>query len=90
MPVKVIRIADLASTQTKAGLLPVSRATIWRWVREGRFPKPFKLSESVTVWDAAAVESFIATRAGGAGATKTGSRHEKLQAAVETAGGAAR
>lgn len=65
MPQRVIRVADIATTKDKIGLLPVSPATIWRWVREGRFPKPFKLGDSVTVWDAAAVEGFIASRAGG-------------------------
>ena len=66
MSQRVIRVADIATTKTKEGMLPVSPATIWRWVREGKFPKPFKLGESVTVWDAAEVEAFIAQRAGGA------------------------
>jgi predicted DNA-binding transcriptional regulator AlpA len=63
---RVIRVAELATTKGSKGLLPVSPATVWRWVREGKFPKPFKLGESVTVWDAAEVEAFIAQRAGGA------------------------
>lgn len=66
MSQRVIRISELASTSVRAGKLPVSPATIWRWVREGKFPKPFKLGESVTVWDAAEVEAFIAQRAGDA------------------------
>lgn len=64
MAQRVIRVAELATTKKKPGLLPVSPATVWRWVREGKFPKPFKLGESVTVWDAAAVEEFIAQRSG--------------------------
>jgi prophage regulatory protein len=66
---KVIRIRELASVPATAnkpareGLLKVSAATIWRWVREGKFPKPFKLGEAVTVWDAAEVENFIARQA---------------------------
>lgn len=63
---RVIRVADIATTKSRAGLLPVSPATIWRWVREGKFPKPFKLGDSVTVWDAAVIEDFIAKRAEGA------------------------
>lgn len=63
---RVIRLANLATTKTRQGLLPVSPATVWRWVREGKFPKPFKLGKSVTVWDMAAVEAFIAQRADGA------------------------
>lgn len=57
----LVRIADIASTPTKAGILPVSPATIWRWVRDGKFPQPFKLSAGVTAWHAADIEQFIAT-----------------------------
>ena len=76
MSQRVFRVSDLASTPAtaatrnkkakpaKQGLLPVSPATLWRWVREDRFVKPFKLSEKVTVWDAAAVEAWLAQRAG--------------------------
>ncbi|MCD8547482.1 MAG: AlpA family phage regulatory protein [Aeromonadaceae bacterium] len=32
------------------GIVPVSTATLWRWVSSGKFPKPVKLSERVTVW----------------------------------------
>lgn len=63
MAQRVIRISELASTPSKPGKLPVSPATIWRWVREGKFPKPFKLGHSVTVWDLASVEAFMAQRA---------------------------
>lgn len=62
---RVIRLAQLASTKNRPGLLPVSPATVWRWVREGKMPKPFKLGEGTTVWDANAVEQFLAQRAGG-------------------------
>lgn len=65
MSQRVIRVAEIATTKEKPGLLPVSPATIWRWTREGKFPKPFKLGHAVTVWDAGAVEAFIAARAGG-------------------------
>ncbi|VWX60026.1 conserved hypothetical protein [Burkholderiales bacterium 8X] len=65
MSQRVIRVAELATTKDKAGLLPVSPATIWRWVRTGKFPKPFKLGDAITVWDASAVEEFIAKRSGG-------------------------
>ncbi|RQW27246.1 AlpA family phage regulatory protein [Rhodobacteraceae bacterium CH30] len=32
------------------GLLPISRATLWRRVQNGTFPKPVKLSERTTAW----------------------------------------
>jgi prophage regulatory protein len=60
MQAKVIRIADIATTPAKAGILPVSPATIWRWVRAGKFPKPFKIGAAVTAWKVTDVEDFIA------------------------------
>lgn len=59
--IKAVKKAKPA-VPAKQGKLPVSPATIWRWVREGNFPKPFKLGASTTVWDAAEVEAFIAQR----------------------------
>ncbi|MEV4783407.1 helix-turn-helix transcriptional regulator [Burkholderia sp. LMU1-1-1.1] len=60
MTTRIIRIADIATTPTKAGILPVSPATVWRWVRDGKFPQPFKLSAGVTAWRLSDVEQFIA------------------------------
>ena len=40
----------------------VSRVTIWRWVRDGRFPKPIKLSPACTRWNLSAVEQHEAER----------------------------
>jgi len=59
---KVIRLGELASTKNKAGKLPVSPATVWRWVRYGEFPKPFKLGERVTVWDLEEIEEFMSKK----------------------------
>ena len=45
--------------------MPASPASIWRWSKEGKFPRPFKLSEGVTVWDLDEVDAFVAKHAGG-------------------------
>lgn len=66
MSQRVIRLAQLASTKGSPGLLPVSQATVWRWVREKRFPAPFKLGQATTVWDLDSVERFIAEQQQGA------------------------
>lgn len=63
MSKRVIRISELATTKDKPGRLPVSPATVWRWVSEKKFPAPFKLGANTTVWDAAEVEQFLAQRA---------------------------
>ena len=60
---RVIRIGDLASTPKKAGRLPVSPATVWRWVKEGKFPAPFKLGPNTTVFDLDQVDAFLAQQA---------------------------
>lgn len=38
----------------------VSRNTIWRWAREGRFPKPVKLGPGCSRWLLSAIEKFEA------------------------------
>jgi prophage regulatory protein len=35
----------------KEGYFPISAATWWRGVREGRYPKPVKLSARTTAWE---------------------------------------
>jgi prophage regulatory protein len=42
--------------------LGISKNTIWRLVREGKFPKPIKLSEKVTVWKADDVLTWLASK----------------------------
>lgn len=59
MAQRVYRERQLATGKGHIGLLPVSPATLWRWVKSGKFPKPFKLGERVTVWDAAEVDAFL-------------------------------
>jgi predicted DNA-binding transcriptional regulator AlpA len=59
MQSKICRIKQLASDGSKQGILPVSSATIWRWVRENRFPKPIRLGPGVTGWYINDIEAFI-------------------------------
>jgi prophage regulatory protein len=40
-------------------LLGVGRSTIWSWVKTGQFPKPIKLSASVTAWRAEDVSEWM-------------------------------
>lgn len=43
-------------------LLPISRATLWRMVREHRFPAPHKLGPNTTAWKCGEVRSFLMTQ----------------------------
>jgi Prophage CP4-57 regulatory protein (AlpA) len=40
------------------GRLPVSPATVWRWVKRNEFPAPARLGEGVTAWRLADVEAW--------------------------------
>ncbi len=40
-------------------LVPISRSTLWDWVRDGTFPAPTKLSSKVTVWRRAEVQAWL-------------------------------
>jgi prophage regulatory protein len=42
--------------------LGVSGSTIWSWCKKGTFPKPTKLSENCTAWNAAEVEAWAQSR----------------------------
>ncbi|OGS93308.1 MAG: AlpA family transcriptional regulator [Gallionellales bacterium GWA2_59_43] len=42
--------------------LEVSGSSIWAWVKAGKFPKPIKLSENCTAWNAADVEAWAQSR----------------------------
>ena len=35
------------------------KSTIWLWVKDGKFPKPKKLSPRITVWKESEVAAFI-------------------------------
>lgn len=43
-------------------LLPISAATLWRYVKVGRFPSPFKLSSKVTAWKVGDVRAWMASQ----------------------------
>jgi prophage regulatory protein len=42
-------------------LTNISRATIWRWVKAGNFPKPMKITNRVVVWKNSDIQAYIAS-----------------------------
>ena len=40
-------------------VIPVSKSTWWQGVREGRYPKPVKLSANTTAWRAEDIRALI-------------------------------
>lgn len=49
----------LRQAQLIGRILPISGTTLWRWVGEGKFPKPIKLSPRVTVWRVEDVRAWL-------------------------------
>lgn len=48
------------SDKTLATKFEVSRATIWRWVKEGKLPHPVKINGS-TRWNEQTVNAWLAS-----------------------------
>jgi predicted DNA-binding transcriptional regulator AlpA len=38
----------------------ISRATVWRWVKNGTLPKPVKFGTRLNVWKPEQIEDFVA------------------------------
>lgn len=47
-----------SSDRTLAKFYDASRSTIWKWAREGKLPKPIKLTSGATRWDNKSVKAF--------------------------------
>lgn len=43
-------------------LIPVSRSTLYQWVKDGVFPKPIKLGSRVSAWRCGDVTDFSRQR----------------------------
>lgn len=54
-----VRLAFLLGRPGAAGILPVSRVTLWRMVRDKTFPAPIKLSAGLTAWRVEDVRDWI-------------------------------
>lgn len=39
--------------------IPISKSALWKWVSDGRFPKPIKLTSKTTVWRSQDVLNWI-------------------------------
>jgi prophage regulatory protein len=40
-------------------LLPVSHSTLWRMIKEKRFPAPYKLGPNTTAWKCGEVREYL-------------------------------
>lgn len=46
-----------------APVIPISPATLWRWVRLGQFPAPLKIGQNITAWRVADVRAWMQSQA---------------------------
>jgi predicted DNA-binding transcriptional regulator AlpA len=56
---RLVRLSEIASSPKRAGLIPLSRTTIWRLVRSGDFPSPVRLGGRVTVWFESEIRQYL-------------------------------
>jgi hypothetical protein len=56
-----LRVSQIVGNSRRgdAPIIPVSKTTWWQGVKDGRFPKPLKLSPNVTVWRVEDVRALI-------------------------------
>ena len=59
------RPAQLIRCKQLAARLGIHRATVWRWAKQGRLPKPVNFSRNVTAWRLSDIEAFVAARTEG-------------------------
>lgn len=58
----LVRQSDIvrhSKHKDRAPLLSISPTTHWRWVQQGKFPKPIKLGGS-TFWSVGAIRKWLA------------------------------
>jgi len=60
-PKRVTRLIRLKEVQHRVGL---GRSTIYRWMAEGKFPKPIQLGGYAVAWAQEDIDGWIATRLG--------------------------
>ena len=71
MQPRYLRIRELASTPARddkpgrQGRYPVAPATIWRWVKLGKFPRPERLGSQTTAWKVELLDAWDAARGTG-------------------------
>lgn len=61
-----LRVSEIANNRRTGaqGIIPVSPATWWAWVKAKKAPQPIRLSAGVTVWRYAEVVAFAESLAG--------------------------
>ncbi|NTW88230.1 MAG: AlpA family phage regulatory protein [Desulfobulbaceae bacterium] len=58
---KFYRLHDIIGDRKKgiSGIVPVSKAAWYAGIKEGRYPKPVKLSEKTAAWRESDIETLV-------------------------------
>lgn len=51
---RLLRVNDIIPA-----ILPVSKSHFWQGVKTGKYPRPFKLSDRVTVWRESEIMALV-------------------------------
>lgn len=60
--INIGKVRIIGARQASKGLIGVSEKTLWEWVRKGEFPKPIKLSSTITVWRAKDITEWMKSK----------------------------
>jgi predicted DNA-binding transcriptional regulator AlpA len=52
----------LRESQIIPDIVRIGHSTLWRWVQQGKFPKPVRLGQRVTAWRAIDLASWMDQR----------------------------
>ncbi len=52
-------IGDPNANPPNPAIIPIAKSTWWEGVKDGRYPKPIKISPRVTVWKVEDIRTFI-------------------------------
>jgi predicted DNA-binding transcriptional regulator AlpA len=54
-----LRLSQIIGKNGNPPIIPVCAATWWNGVRTGKYPKPVKLGERITAWQAEDIRALI-------------------------------
>lgn len=54
-----LRLRDVVGDKDSQGIIPVSRSSWYKGVAEGRYPKPVKLGQRMSVWRVEDIRKLI-------------------------------
>ena len=52
-------VGDKKANPPIPAIYPISKAQLWKLVKEGKFPKPVKLAPRITAWRVEDIRAFI-------------------------------